>query len=172
VKNYISLNIGNITSVNNIRNVFKQKNILIRNEVLSEYLDSFINCFYISEVKRFEILGKNILQTLPKYYIIDHSFRNLQFPDIKEKFGFLLENLVYSELIRREYIVYIGKSNSNEIDFVAIKDSEELHIQVCDVITNINEEREISPLIKRAYNVKSLLIHYGSEEKVDKFGIK
>lgn len=108
-------------------------------------------------IQRYDIKGKKYLESEKKYYLSDLSFRFSEIGTKYMDYGFLYENLVALELMRREYEVYVGKLYNKEIDFVVIKNGYKEYIQVCDDITNANTfERETSPLlsIKDAYPKK------------------
>lgn len=98
-------------------------------------------------VQRYSIKGKQLLKTQSKYYVADLGLRNL-FVGIKgQDEGHILENIVYLELLRRGYNVYIGQNDSSEIDFIADKPNETLFIQVSLSLRNESTfEREITPL--------------------------
>jgi predicted AAA+ superfamily ATPase len=165
IKKYIYTQCGNSTSVNSIRNNLKQNNITIYNELLEEIIESFCNSFQLYKVNRYDLKGNLILKTDYKYYVNDHSFRNIFLSNYKENLGFLLENIVYFELLRRDYIVYIGKNNRNEIDFIAIKNDEKIYIQVTKEININNQKREIDNLSNASGATKKILLSLDEEEK-------
>lgn len=100
------------------------------------------------EAKRFDIHGKELLETQEKYYIVDVGLRRLTLRDHLEDFGHILENIVFLELKRRGYEVYVGKIGTYEVDFVAINSKQELsYYQVALNTTDRNVlERELRPL--------------------------
>ncbi len=145
---FLSDNIGNITSLNNVKNVLKNeiKGNSIHLNTLENYISSLQNAYLFYEVKRYDIKGKDLLKTLNKYYIIDLGLRNYLLNNYNNR-GRILENIVYLELIRRDYKVNIGKFDSTEVDFIAMKENKQLYIQVAE--TMIGEEtrkRELKPL--------------------------
>ena len=151
---FLCSNIGSITSPNNVGNVLSndgaikenKKQHLARNTV-EKYISLLKNAFLFFSVDRYDIKGKQLLKTLEKDYIVDLGFRNmlLGYRDVDR--GHLLENVVFLELIRRDYNVYIGKVNSAEVDFVAKKPNEKMYIQVTESM-NSEEVRsqELRPL--------------------------
>lgn len=164
---YLADNIGSITSPNNIGNVLayegdidKQKR---KNNVAGKTVDKYINmlkdAFVFYPVGRYDIKGKQFLKTLGKNYIIDLGFRNmlLGYRDVDR--GHILENIVFLELIRRDYRVSIGKIGETEVDFVAEKPDEKLYIQVTETIAGeTTKERELRPLNQIPDNYEKIIL--------------
>ena len=151
---FLCSNIGSITSPNNVGNVLSndraikddKKQHLARNTV-EKYISLLKNAFLFFSVNRYDIKGKQLLKTLEKDYIVDLGFRNmlLGYRDVDR--GHLLENVVFLELIRRDYNVYIGKVDSTEVDFIAEKPNEKIYIQVTESMNSEEvRKRELHPL--------------------------
>ena len=151
---FLCSNIGSITSPNNVGNVLSsdraikddKKQHLARNTV-EKYISLLKNAFLFFSVSRYDIKGKQLLKTLEKDYIVDLGFRNmlLGYRDVDR--GHLLENVVFLELIRRDYHVYIGKVGSTEVDFIAEKPNEKIYIQVTESMNSEEvRNRELRPL--------------------------
>ena len=101
--------------------------------------------FYPAE--RFDVVGKQLLKTMPKYYMVDLGIRRHLLPRRNYDLGFSLENVIYFELIRRGYKVCIGRVGNTEVDFVAVKNERYHYYQVTASLTDENTfEREIRPL--------------------------
>jgi Predicted ATPase (AAA+ superfamily) len=111
--------IGSIVSPNNISKAMKQDKQNIHHNTVEKYIAYLVNSYVFYQVNRFDIKGKKQLATQEKYYLVDIGFRNyklgkFQYQDV----GHILENIVYLELIRRGYQVWIGKSGEYEVDFI------------------------------------------------------
>ena len=147
---FMADNIANRTSVNSITNtLYSNKSITSKNnKVIEEYIALFEKAFIFYKVKRYDIKGKELLNSLEKYYIVDSGLRTHILGRLSDT-GRIIENIVYFELLRRGYKVSIGKFYDNEIDFVAYNEKEKLYIQVCENITTEKaKDREIEPLKK------------------------
>lgn len=147
-------NISNLTSARSITNSISGAAEKVNHVTVSTYMQYLCNAFAFYKVRRYDIRGKKYLASNDKYYLSDHSFRYARLGTRNMDYGRMLENVVAIELLRRGYEVYVGVLYKKEIDFVAIRRSEKLYIQVAD---NISDEktfaREVSPLlqIKDAY---------------------
>ncbi len=151
---FLCSNIGSITSPNSIGNVLanegdiptvKAKNIA--GKTVERYISMLRNAFVFFSVGRYGVKGKQLLKTLGKNYIIDLGFRNMLLGYRDADRGHILENIVFLELLRRDYRVYIGKIGETEIDFVAEKPNDKVYIQVTESMQSPEtRERELRPL--------------------------
>lgn len=152
---FLADNIGSVTSPNNIGNVLASEGNIDKgkgkNGVASKTVDKYIgmlkSAFIFYSLGRYDIKGKQLLKTLGKNYIIDLGFRNmlLGYRDVDR--GHILENVVFLELLRRDYRVSIGKIGETEVDFIAEKPDEKLYIQVTETMSGeATRERELRPL--------------------------
>ena len=139
--------IGSILSINNIANKLSSDGYKIDNKTVSKYIEVLIESMLFYKVERYDIKGKNILSSLEKYYVVDIGIRRIKLGRNYSDLGHIIENIVYLELMRRNYNVYIGYFTNAEIDFVAIKNGEIEYYQVC--LSLLNEEvlkREVKSL--------------------------
>lgn len=148
---FLCSNIGSITSPNNIGNVLSKEGTIDSKNIAGKTVDKYIamlqSAFVFYSVGRYDIKGRQILKTLEKNYIIDLGFRNMLLGYRDADRGHILENVVFLELIRRDYRVYIGKVGESEVDFIAEKPNEKLYIQVTEAMsTEEVRERELRPL--------------------------
>lgn len=122
VLRFVLDSVGNIVSPNNIKNVInaeRKGESSVSLERVDNYLRAFSESFILNKALRFDIKGKNLLKTLNKYYCVDTGLRNNLLGKDNADSGHLLENVVYLELLRRGYKVWIGKIDEREVDFVA-----------------------------------------------------
>lgn len=140
-------NVGNITSSKKISDTMTSFNRKITTPTVENYLGYLKDCYLIYKVDRYDIKGKMYLKSLSKYYVADLGLRNylLGYKDLDR--GHILENVVYLEILRRGFKVYIGKVDDMEVDFVAVKGSEVVYVQVAETIRDEQIfEREMRPL--------------------------
>ena len=127
---------GREFSAKNILNYLNQEGRDISTLTLYNYLDALCKAFIIRRVYRFDVHGKAILKTLNKYYMTDLGIAKIKNNSLEINKAFVLENLVYNELLVRGYNVYTGKTKKSEIDFIAIKDNKIKYIQVAYLLAN------------------------------------
>lgn len=132
-------------SRDNVIDYLKKEYHEISNDTLYNYLEAFTTTFIMNKVYRYDIHGKNILKTLNKYYANDLGIKQIKTNNQELNYSVALENIVYNDLIGKDYKVYVGKTKKGEIDFIASKNNKFKYIQVCYDITDDNTRlREFS----------------------------
>ena len=170
---YIMDNIGNIFSAKSISDFLKNQGRKLSVETIYNYLKALENAFIISKVQRYDIKGKNILETQEKYYLSDLGFRHAKLGYQSNDISGYLENIVFLELLRRKYKVNIGKQNNKEIDFVANLRDENLYLQVTYLLASEETiEREFSPLKSVKDNYPKLVLSMDNLPESNVKGIK
>ena len=123
-------NVGNLCSSTSIANTMTSNGRKISVPTVEKYLEALVESFVLYKVSRYDIKGKNYLTTGSKYYLSDIGLRYYLLGSKNADEGHILENIVYLELLRRGYQVYIGKNDDNEVDFVAKNEKGEEYYQV------------------------------------------
>lgn len=156
---YMSSVIGSLTTPNKIADFMKKNGSSITNETVDSYLKMLENAYFIYRVPRYELKGKQLLKTQGKYYFIDNGIKNVINGITSYDSGSSFENLIYIELLRRGYEVYIGKYEDIEIDFIAIKPNEKVYYQVSrSILDEKVEEREKKSLLAIRDNYKKVIL--------------
>ena len=152
-------NIGNLCSATKIANTLKSGGKNISTHTVDNYLNALCESFVLYRVGRYDIKGKQFLQTQEKYYLADIGLRYYLLGTKPADMGHILENIVYLELLRRGNEVYIGKQDNGEVDFMAINESGTQYYQVAQTVRDkITLKRELAPLNRISdHNPKYLL---------------
>lgn len=147
INKYVFDNVGNIFSAKKVSDFLKSQKLNVGVLTVQNYISHLLATFAAYKVQRYDIKGKRILEIHEKYFAGDIGMRHAVLSYREGDIGGLLENLVFLELKRKGYTVYIGKLDEKEIDFVAEKDGRRLYIQVCYLLSSEKTiEREFSPL--------------------------
>ncbi len=140
-------NIGNLTSTNKIADTMTSSGRNISVHTVESYIEAFLGSFTFYKASRYDIKGKQYLKTGDKYYVSDPGLRYILLGRKQGDNGRILENVVYLELLRRGYEVYIGKIDDLEIDFVAVNSRGIEYYQVSESVRDENTlNRELKPL--------------------------
>jgi predicted AAA+ superfamily ATPase len=129
-------NVGNTFSGKNVADYFKSQQRKVDVNTIYNYLNALVGAFVLFRVPRYDVKGKDILKTQEKYYVGDLSLIYATLGNRDEMISGFLENLVFLELKRRHYEVYVGKIEKKEIDFIATKRNEKIYIQVTYKLEN------------------------------------
>ena len=142
-------NVGNTFSANSIKGYMQSQNRKIDVETVYNYLAKLEGAYILNRCSRQDLHGREILKTQEKYYLSDTAFRHAVLGYREEDISQVLENIVYLELQRRGYAVYVGKLGTREVDFVAEKRGENIYIQVAYLLAGKEaREREFGNLLK------------------------
>lgn len=136
-------NIGNLLSSNNIANTMTSDGRSINIRTVEKYLEGFLESFFLYKASRYDVKGKQYLKTGEKYYVSDLGLRYFMLGRKLGDRGHILENIIYLELLRRGYDVYIGKVDEYEVDFVALNSDGRIYIQVCETLRD-NENKMLT----------------------------
>lgn len=145
VVRFVLENLGKNFSAKTIFDFFKSQHRSIAIETIYNYLAWLEEAFIVYRCNRYDIQGKEVLKTQEKYYLSDIGFKYSQFGYSPKAVASVLENIVYLELRRRGYSVYIGKFADKEIDFVASKQNQIIYVQVCRTLPE-DSDRETANL--------------------------
>ena len=178
VANYAMDNIGNIVSTNNIANVMSNDGRDINVRTVEKYLEGLTESFFLYKASRYDIKGKQYLRTGEKYYVSDLGLRYFILGRKIGDYGHILENVVYLELLRRGYDIYIGKVDNYEIDFVAINNNGKIYVQVAETLKGYDKsdtkilDRELRSLQKIDDNYEKIILTSDKTPFVNEEGIK
>jgi predicted AAA+ superfamily ATPase len=147
IAKFIFHNIGNETSSVNIVNTLKSNRREVSYNTVEKYLRCLKDSFIIYEAPRYDVKGKQQLKTNVKYYVVDIGFRNMFLANKELDIGHILENIVYLELLRRDYKVSVGKVGTKEVDFIAENEKGIEYFQVAaSILDSKTRDRELEPL--------------------------
>ncbi len=140
-------NIGNLCSTTKIANSMTSAGKKISVPTVESYLGALRDSFIIYKAHRYDVKGKQYLSTGAKYYVADIGLRYFLLGTKQTDMGHILENIVYLELLRRGYEVYVGKVGDAEVDFVAVNEEGEEYYQVSQTVMDESSlKRELAPL--------------------------
>ena len=151
ISRYLCSVIGSPVSTKSITDYLKSNGRKVTESTIDDYLEVLSEIYLLYPVSRYDIVGKILLTTNGKYYTVDLGLRNHILPRERYDLGFSLENIVYLELKRRGYKVYIGKQGNTEVDFVAEKAGIITYFQVT---ANMTAEETFEREMRHLKNIK------------------
>ena len=140
VTRFLFDNVGNITSVNAIKNTLISNGTTIATSTVEQYVDLLRKAYLVYPARRYDIKGKEYLKTNGKFYVVDTGLRNALLGYKDFNVGKVLENIVFVELVGRDLDVTVGKINQKEIDFVVSGFDSFAYFQVADVFSEAPRE--------------------------------
>lgn len=173
VLNFVFDNIGSPLSSKKIADTMTSQGRKIDVKTVEKYLEALSESYIIYQAKRYNIKGKQYLKTLEKYYVVDIGLRYMLLGSRQADAGHILENVVYLELIRRGYDVYVGKLGDYEVDFVAQNSKGNTYIQVALTVHDEKTlERELKPLESINDHYPKLILTLDEDPEVHYNGIR
>lgn len=173
VTEFIFDNIGLEVSSKKIADTMTSSGRKVDSRMVENYLSSLCETFITYKVKRYNIKGKEYLKSLEKYYVADIALRSTLLGKKSMDAGHILENIVYLELLRRRYKVYVGKYDDSEVDFVAMNEDGNTYFQVSATVRDETTlERELKPLKAINDNYPKILLTLDDDPAADYDGIK
>ncbi|SCZ76439.1 ATP-binding protein [Acidaminobacter hydrogenoformans] len=133
---YMVLNTSQTFSATSISNYFKSVNRSISTDTIYQYLDHITSSLILNKAVRYDIRGKRILTRSDKYYLTDLGFAKINNTGYKTEIGALIENVIFNELIFRGYEVYVGKTRTGEVDFIAMNGDERHYYQIAYLLSD------------------------------------
>ena len=173
VTRFVFDSIGSQLSTKKIADTMTSSGRKIDVKTVERYLKGLMESFIIYQVKRYNLRGKQYLKTLEKYYVVDIGMRYMLLGTSGTDVGHILENVVYLELLRRGYDVYIGKIDDLEVDFVARGQKGMQYIQVAASVRDDHTLiRELAPLRRISDNYPKVILTLDEDPEADYDGIR
>lgn len=159
ILSFIIDNTSNIVSPNSIANTLNSNGKKVSYNTVEKYIRFMKECYLIYECNRYNVLGKQNLKTLSKYYLVDLGLKKVSTMKSNTNIGYNIENIVYLELLRRGHVVNVGKLNNIEVDFVVKKEDEIEYYQVTtSLYDEKTKEREVNSLKKIRDSYKKTIL--------------
>jgi predicted AAA+ superfamily ATPase len=173
VLRFVFDSIGSIVSPKRIADTMSSEGRKIDVKTVERYLAAFMNSFIIYRAKRYDVKGKQHLKTLEKYYVVDTGMRAMLLAKKDLDMGHILENIVYLELLRRGYEVYVGKAGAEEIDFVCNDSQGTVYFQVSLTVRGAEVlRRELRPLLNLSDHYPKYLLTLDEDPDTDYEGVR
>lgn len=166
-------NIGNIVSSKKIADTMTSSGRKIDVKTVEKFINALTESFILYRALRYNVKGKQLLKTLEKYYVVDIGLRYLLLGTRSTDVGHILENVIYLELIRRGYEVYVGKVDDTEVDFVAMNENRITYFQVAATVRDdATLERELRPLQNINDHYPKYILTLDEDPEADYNGIR
>jgi len=173
VTRFIFDSIGSQLSTTKIANTMTSSGRKIDQKTVEKYVRALTESLLIYQAGRYNIKGKQHLKTLEKYYVVDIGLRYMLLGSRSSDVGHILENVVYLELLRRGFSVYVGQVSDLEVDFVAVSEIETTYYQVAATVREKSTlDRELAPLLKINDHYPKLILTLDEDPASDYEGIK
>lgn len=173
VARFVFDNIGNPLSTKKIADTMTSDGRKIDVKTVEKYLAGLLESFILYQAKRYNIKGKQYLKTLEKYYVVDIGLRYMLLGTRGTDVGHILENVIYLELLRRGYEVYVGKVDDLEVDFVAMEQKRTIYFQVAATVRDeATLKRELNPLQKISDHYQKFILTLDEDPEADYEGIR
>lgn len=170
---YVVNNSSSLLSISGVVKYYKGRNKATAYETVASYLEYMQNSYILHRADRYDMRGKEVLAGSSKYYVNDMSFHNYLYPGVGYVIGYQLENLVYLELRRMGFEVYVGKTRTKEVDFVARKGDRIVYIQSCYLLgDDATIKREYSALESVDDNYEKYVVSLDDVKMPNLKGIK
>lgn len=170
---YLFDNVGNLISIRKIVDYLNSNGTKTNVQTISNYIKALEKAFIVEKAPRYDVKGKELLSSIDKYYVADHSLMYVRKGFSFEYIGQVLENIVFNDLKRRGYKVYVGKLGEKEIDFIAEKPNEKIYVQVSYTIASKDTlNRELEPLKEIKDNYKKYIVTMDSLASGNNEGIE
>lgn len=173
IARFVFDNIGNPMSTKKIADTMTSFGRKIDVKTVEKYVRALMESFIVYQAKRYNIKGKQYLKTLEKYYVVDIGLRYMLLGSRSTDVGHILENVIYLELLRRGYDVYVGKIDDLEVDFVAQDQKKTIYYQVAATVRDENTlKRELIPLQKISDHYPKVILTLDDDPEADYDGIR
>jgi len=166
-------NIGNPLSSKKIADTMTSDGRKIDVKTVEKYIEALMESYVVYQANRYNIKGKQYLKTLEKYYVVDIGMRYMILGSRATDAGHILENVVYLELMRRGYEIYVGKVGELEVDFVAMDGKTTIYYQVAATVREEKAlQRELTPLQKISDHYPKIILTLDEDPEADYDGIR
>lgn len=173
ISRFIFDNIGNSLSTKRIADTLTANGRKIDVKTVEKYIAALMESYIIYRAKRYNVKGRQYLKTQDKYYVVDIGLRYMLLGSSSTDVGHILENVVYLELLRRGYEVYVGKIDDLEVDFVAMDGKRTIYYQVAATVRDEKTlQRELAPLRKIDDFYPRIILTLDEDPEADYKGIR